>query len=83
MLAGFADREHRLTLRAERAGRRQSPPQDGRQSVTAEHLPDNATAGDVATWMADALERDGRRSSSATRRTSLRLQAGSGISSPI
>lgn len=60
MLAGFAEREHRLTLRAERAGRRQPPPQDGRQSVTAEHLPGNATAEDVARWMANCLERDGR-----------------------
>ena len=55
VLAGFAEREHRLTRRAERPERRQQPPQDGRQSVTAEHLPDDATAGDVARWMADAL----------------------------
>jgi hypothetical protein len=59
MLAGFADREARHDRRAERAWRRQPPPQDGREAISAVHLPDNATAEDVARWMADCLERDG------------------------
>jgi hypothetical protein len=57
---GQLEREERMTRRAERAARRQPPPQDGREGITAEHLPDHATAGDVARWMADCLERDGR-----------------------
>ena len=45
--------------RPERHARRQHPPQDGREGITAEQLPDNATAEDVARWMANCLERDG------------------------
>lgn len=57
---GRLEREERMTRRAERPGRGQQPPQDGREGITAEHLPGNATAEDVARWMADCLERDGR-----------------------
>lgn len=35
------------------------PPQDGREGITVEHLPGNATAADVGQWMAGCLERDG------------------------
>jgi hypothetical protein len=57
---GRLEREDRMTRRAERATRVQPPAQDGREGITAEHLPDNATAEDVGRWMAGCLERDGR-----------------------
>jgi Family of unknown function (DUF6953) len=59
-LADYHDEQPRAgARRTERHARRQQPPQDGREGITAGQLPDNATAGDVARWMADCLERDG------------------------
>ena len=59
-LADYREEEPRGgARRAERHARRQQPPQDGREGITAEQLPDNATAEDVARWMAECLERDG------------------------